>query len=230
MYMGPTYFSLQVDVSTFSFIIFNVLFPLGPWSQQHRRPSEGRAEQQNCQDTEPRGPGDRHRGLRPLHRLRCGCGFFILIHYFYFPVKSHIGRCPPPKNANNINIFSIWFVFWCSQKNHKNEISDLWGFVMPHFTLSCLEGFASVQHCFTTQVALTYYPDIFKAHSNQQLQDIFMPVPGGETLRRSDRIYGCKYALTNSSPSKCMLTEYIREKHILRHLRDTPGAREISIV
>lgn len=82
---------------------------------------------------------------------------------------------------------------------------------MPRFTLSCPGGFASVQRCFTTQVALTYYPDIFKAHSNQQLRDIFMLVPGGQTLRPSDRIYGCKYALTNSSPSKCMLTEYIRE-------------------
>lgn len=126
--------------------------------------------------------------------------------------------------------YFLFGLFFDVHKNHKDEISDLCGFVMPHFTLSCPEGSASVQCCFTTQVALKYYPGISKAHSNQQLQDNFMLVPGSETLRRSDRIYGCKYALTNSSPSKCMLTEYIREKHIQRLLRDTRGVREIFIV
>lgn len=175
MYMGPTYFSLQVDVSTFSFIIFDVLFPLGPWSQQHWRPSEGRAEQQNCQDTEPRGPGDRHWGPRPLHRLCCGCGFFILIHYFYFPVKSHIGRFPPQKNANNINIFSIW----CSQKITKMK-SMICGVLSCHVLLKV--AWRALQHCFTAPVALTYYPDIFKAHSNQQLQDFFYACTWGRNI------------------------------------------------
>lgn len=165
--MGPTYFSLQVDVSTFSFLIFNVLFPLGPWSQRRWRPSEGRAEQQNCQDAEPRGPGDRHRGRRPHHRLRCGCGFFILIHYFYFPVKSHIGRFAPQKkkNANNINVFSIWFVFWCSQKitKMKSMICEV---------LSCFTFYSKLPGGLCLSAALLHHtssPDVLSRHFQSSL-------------------------------------------------------------
>lgn len=79
----------------FSFTICNV-FLSGPWSQQHRGPYEGWAEQQNSQDAEPRGSGPWPRNGCPLHHLRGGRGLYssklTTASATCYPLRSEIDR------------------------------------------------------------------------------------------------------------------------------------------
>lgn len=83
----------DTGVEYFSFMIFIVyFFSLGPWSQPCWGPLEGRREQQDSPESEPRGPGVWPYGHHFHYPLHCMV-VFMVIEFFtisFFLVKSNI--------------------------------------------------------------------------------------------------------------------------------------------
>lgn len=131
----------------FSFTICNV-FLSGPWSQQHRGPYKGWAEQQNSQDAEPRGSGPWPRNGCPLHHLRGGRGLYssklTTASATCYPLRSKIDR----QIANDIKIFEIWSDFQGITK--KNEIMILFLFYILLKLVACEVHKCKVHYCSTT--------------------------------------------------------------------------------